>query len=267
MSFITSKVFWILVQPSNLVLLGLAIASMLAGRWPALARRLLWVMFIPLLIVTFLPVSQWLLLPIERRFPELKDLPPEVDGIVVLGGAIEVSSTIGRAYLELDGGAERMTVSADMARRYPKARLVYSGFKGRLIDVSNETPDIIGFYVRHGVERSRIAIEGESRNTYENAILSKKLANPAPGETWLLVTSAYHMPRAFGVFQKLGWSVIPMPVDFRHPIKREILDYLSEIPEPNVSSRLGELDRAVKAWAGLIAYRLMGRTTALLPGP
>lgn len=267
MSFVASKVLWALVQPSNLAMLMLVLTAALAGSRPALARRLLSTTIIPLLFVALLPVGQWLILPIEQRFPELVDLPAKVDGIVVLGGAVDISSTIGRAYLELNGSAERMTVSADVARRRPEAKLVYSGFKGRLVDVSEETPDIIGFYVRRGVERSRIVLEGNSRNTYENAVLSKELANPAPSETWLLITSASHMPRAVGVFQKLGWPVVPMPVDFRQPLNLETRGYLSDMAQPSASKRLEEVDHAVKAWVGLIAYWLMGRTATLLPGP
>lgn len=267
MSFVVSKIFWTLAQPGNLALLLLVIAALFARLWPGLARRLLRMTVVFLLIVTFVPVGQWLILPIERRFPELTELPHKVDGIVVLGGAVEVSSTIGRTYLELNGSAERMTVSADVARRYPDARLVYTGFKGRLVDATDETPAIVDFYVRQGVDRERVILEGGSRNTYENAVLSKDLVDPAPGETWLLITSAYHMPRAIGVFHKIGWPVVAMPVDFRQPLKPEFRGYLSEVAQPSLSSRLEEVNQAVKGWIGLAAYWLMGRTTALLPGP
>jgi len=267
MSFVLSKIFWSLTQPGNLVLLALGIAAVLAGKRPIFARRLLRTTVVLLLVTTFLPVGQWLRLPIERRFPELIALPEKIDGIVVLGGAVDVSSSIGRTYLELNKSAERIIASADVARRRPDAKLVYSGFRGRLIDVTDETPGIVDFYVRHGVERDRVILESQSRNTYENAILSKELADPAPGETWLLVTSAYHMPRAVGVFEQLGWPVVPMPVDFRQPSQLELRGYLSNIAQPSLSSRVGEVDQAVKAWLGLAAYWLLGRTNTLLPGP
>lgn len=267
MSFIGSKIFWTLVQPGNLLLILLVIAALFARLWPNLARRLLRITVILLLIVTFVPIGQWLRLPIEQRFPELTVLPEKVDGIVVLGGAVDVSSTIGRTYLELNGSAERLIVSADVARRYPEARLVYSGFKGRLIDVTEETPAIVDFYVRQGVDRKRIILEDSSRNTYENAVLSKDLADPVPNETWILITSAYHMPRAFGVFHELGWPVVAMPVDFRQPLKPEFRSYLSEIVQPSMSDRLKEVNLAVKSWIGLAAYWLIGRTPTLLPSP
>ncbi len=267
MSFVISKIFWTLAQPSNLLLLALLVSAVTARIWPAPARRLLLTSAIALFLVTFLPIGQWLLLPMERRFSELRDMPDHVDGIVVLGGGVDVGPTMGRGYVELNEGAERLTVSADLARLHPEARLIYSGYKGRLVGAKGEAPDIAAFYVRAGVERDRITVEGDSRNTYENAIFSKRLAEPGADEVWLLVTSAYHMPRAVGVFRKLGWSVVPAPVDFRRPRDLDLRYYLSMIAQPHVSNRLSELDLAAKAWAGMFAYRLMGRTSALFPKP
>lgn len=267
MSFVLSKVFWALTQPSNVLLLALLIAATLVGKKPVLARRLLRITVLVLLLVTLLPIGQWLILPMERRFPELAELPAKVDGIVVLGGGVDVEPSIGRDHLELNDAAERVTVSAEIARQRPDAKLIYSGFKGRLVDVSDEMPDIARFYARNGVEPTRVLIEDQSRNTYENALLSKGLADPAPGDVWLLVTSASHMPRALGVFRKIGWPVVAMPVDFRRPVRLEPRSYLSIIAQPHVSDRLGELDHAVKTWVGLVAYWLMGRTSALFPKP
>lgn len=267
MSFFLSKIFWVLVQPSNLLLLVLVIAALMAKMRPVLARRLLSVTVMGVLLLTFVPVGQWLILPIERRFPELVDFPAHVDGIIVLGGGVDVRPSIGRAYLALSEHAERLTVSADLARRYPEAKLVYTGFTGRLVDAGGKFPDVARFYERQGIERARIVIESASRNTYENAVLSKELVTPEADQTWLLVTSVSHMPRSLGVFQKIGWPVIAMPVDFSQPHERETRNYLSRIAQSSVGGSLSELDEAVKVWVGLIAYRLMGRTSALFPRP
>ncbi len=267
MSFIISKIFWVLVRPSNVLLLVLILAALMGRKRPILARRLLSVTILALVLVTLLPVGQWLILPIERRFPELTALPSQVDGIVVLGGGVEVGPSLGRAYLELNASAERLTVSADVARLRPKARLIYSGFKGHLIEPGIEPPDVERFYIRQGVEGARILVEDASRNTYENAVLSKSLANPEPDDVWLLVTSAAHMPRAVGVFRKVGWSVVPMPVDFRKARDLDLRKSLSIMAQPSVSGRLEELDQAVRAWVGLVAYWMMGRTESLFPGP
>ena len=67
---------------------------------------------------------------------------------------------------------------------------------------------------RDGLDARRILVETRSRNTYENAVYSKELAQPQPGQIWLLVTSANHMPRAVGCFRAVGFDVIPYPVDY-----------------------------------------------------
>jgi uncharacterized SAM-binding protein YcdF (DUF218 family) len=267
MSFYISKIFWALIQPSNLFLLTTLFAAVFIKIWPPVGRRLLWAMAAVLLVITFVPIGQWLVAPIEQRFPERTDFPENVDGIIVLGGGVDVGASIGRGYLELNGGAERLTVSAELAKAYPSARLLYSGIRGRLIEESVEVPDILRFYTRRGIEPERIILEGESRNTFENAVYSKALAEPAEGEVWLLITSAWHMPRAVGIFQKIGWPIVPVPVDFRRAREMALRSQLTLAAQPHVSNRLGELDHAAKVWAGLIAYWLMGRTSALLPGP
>lgn len=267
MSFLISKIFWTFMQPSNLLLLTLVVAALVAGIRPTLARRLLRVSAISLLLVTFLPIGQWLILPVERRFPELIDPPGRIDGIVVLGGGLDVGPSLGRRHLELNEGAERLTASAALARRHPEAKVIYSGIKGRLVETADQAPDIAGFYADYGIDRARVLIEDASRNTLENALFSKDMAKPEPDEVWVLVTSAWHMPRSIGVFRQLDWPVVAMPVDFRRPRQIELNDYLSLIAQPHVSDRLGELDEAVKAWVGLAAYWLMGRTSALFPGP
>lgn len=267
MSFFISKVFWAFIQPSNLLVLSIMLTAVTLKIWPNFARRLLYSIAIMLFLITFLPFGQWLIAPVEQRFPEVTKFPASVDGIVVLGGGVEFGSSIGRRYLELNGAAERLIVSADLARQFPSAKLLYSGFRGRLVEESTEVPEIVDFYIRQGVEAERIIFESESRNTIENALFSKALANPSDGDTWLLVTSASHMPRAVGIFRKAGWPVVPVPVDFRRPRDPDHRSYLTLMAQPHLSNRLGELDHAAKAWAGLIAYRLMGRTNSVLPGP
>lgn len=242
------------------------LAAISMSIWPRFARRLLWSMTAILLVITFVPIGQWLLAPIAQRFPERNVLPETVDGIIVLGGGVDVGASIGRRYLELNDGGERLTVSVELAKAYPSARLVYSGIGGRLIEESLEVPDLFGFYTRQGIESGRIILEDESRNTFENAVFSKALAKPAEGEVWLLVTSAYHMPRAVGIFRKIGWPIVPVPVDFRRARELDVRSLLTLVAQPHASNRLSELDHAAKVWAGLIAYRLMGRTTALVPG-
>ena len=114
---------------------------------------------------------------------------------------------------------------------------------------------------RLGLEAGRVIYEERSRNTAENAKFSRDIARPQPGETWLLITSAFHMPRAVGCFRRAGWNVVPYPVDYMTDG-----DYQTA-PPGSFSAGLGSLDGALHEWMGLALYRLSGKTDALFPAP
>ena len=110
-----------------------------------------------------------------------------------------------------------------------------------------------------GVAPGRIELETHSRNTYENARFAAEIAHPRPGETWLLATSAFHMPRAMGCFRAAGFPVIAFPSDYR---------YVGlTFPRLDLFDGLSELKYALHEYTGLIAYRLSGKTQDFLPGP
>ena len=111
-----------------------------------------------------------------------------------------------------------------------------------------------------GIDSSRTLYERDSRTTWENAVYSRKLAQPKPGETWLLVTSAWHMPRAVGCFRKVGWNVVPYPVNY---LGKHRPDWLNL----DAITQLHFIGLEEKEWIGLLAYRLMGRSDALFPAP
>jgi uncharacterized SAM-binding protein YcdF (DUF218 family) len=113
-----------------------------------------------------------------------------------------------------------------------------------------------------GVAAERITAEEQSRNTIENAVFSRLLANPKPGERWLLVTSAYHMPRAMAAFGAAGFAVEAYPVDWR---TRGPIDAFR--PFSSLGDGLRRTDTAMHEWVGLLTYRLTGKTAALFPGP
>jgi uncharacterized SAM-binding protein YcdF (DUF218 family) len=92
-------------------------------------------------------------------------------------------------------------------------------------------------------------------------VLTRALINPAPGETWLLVTSASHMPRSVGVFRQAGFPIVPWPVNYR---TGRSLAALYDAPFPE---RIQQFEGALREWVGLTAYWLMGRTDAVFPAP
>ena len=258
MFYALSKLLWPLVQPSNLLLLLLLLAAILVWR----GRRrvgvpLLGSVALALAVGGLLPVGQWLLVPLENRFPPPADLPARIDGVVVLGGTTEPRVTAARGTVALEEAAERATTLIALAQRHPDARLVVTG--GGL--PVSEAAMLLRFFREQGLPPGRILFEDRARSTHENAVFSRALARPRPGEHWLLVTSAAHMPRAVGCFEQAGWPVIAYPVDYRTTGRLEPWwDF-------DVAMRLHELDHAARAWVGLVAYWLTGRTSALFPAP
>jgi uncharacterized SAM-binding protein YcdF (DUF218 family) len=181
----------------------------------------------------------------------------------VLGGALGPAMTVARDQAALNESAERITIVAELARRYPKARIVYSGGDGTLRGADPREADLIlPVLESFGISRDRIVLENSSRNTYENAAMSKALLDPRPGERWLLVTSAHHMPRSVGCFRRAGFPVEPYPVDWRTRGDGDLLT-----PFHTLSAGLARTDVAVREWIGLAAYWVTGRSSALFPGP
>lgn len=244
MDFALSKLLWAVLAPSNLLLLLLALAL----AW----RRLVWFVVPVLAIVAVLPVATLLALPLENRYPQ-PAAPDRVDGILVLGGGLDGPLSNARGQPALTEAAERLTAAVALARTYPDARIVFSGGEGALLPQGYAEADAsLAFFTALGVPRERLVIENRSRNTWENALFAREAAQPKPGETWLLLTSAWHMPRAHGCFRRVGWEVLPWPVDYRTNPRRLV-------PGFALGDSLAALDLIAKEWVGLAAYWVMGR--------
>jgi uncharacterized SAM-binding protein YcdF (DUF218 family) len=247
---------WGMLQPGNLLLLvllaGFVLARRRAGRWLKSGAAL------GLLLLATMPIPALLLRPLELRFPPLQ-LPEHIDGILVLGGAVDpyLSQALGATALGQNGG--RLAAGVLVALLHPEAKLALIGAGGNLFeDGLSEARASLPYVLSQGIARSRVVLEEQSRSTHENAVFAKALLHPQPGESWVLVTSAWHMPRAVAAFRGAGWQVIPYPVDF-----------LGASPSPDFDLRAG-LDTgttALREWLGLVWYRLLGWTPELLPAP
>lgn len=263
MFFALSKTVAFFFVPSNFLLLVLLIGCVLLGA--GLRRTGRWCVGLSvaaLILVGFLPLGRVLTNVLENRFPRWDTHGRTPDGIVILGGAISPVVARSRGDVTLNESAERITVIARLARDYPKARIIFtSGDASLLGDEGAEADYLFPVLDTMGVPRERVTLERRARNTAENALFSKEIAQPKPGETWLLVTSAFHMPRAMGVFRRAGFHVEAYPVDWRTP-RRPLLK-----PNFGLVSGLMQFDEAVHEWEGLLAYRLTGRTDAFFPAP
>jgi uncharacterized SAM-binding protein YcdF (DUF218 family) len=264
MFFAITKILGFFAIPSNLVMsVGILGLVLLPTRFARAGRRLAFASLIVLAILGLSPLGNMLILPLEDRFPPWNAAQGAPAGIIVLGGAIAPDVSSARSHVALNESAERLTVAAELALRYPHARIVFSGGSGALIfGEGTEAEFAARVFESFGIPRGRVMLEDRSRNTLENAILSKDLARPQPGERWLLVTSAYHMPRAIGIFRKAGFDVEPYPVDWRTSGDADALR-----PFPTVGDGLRRTDTAVREWVGLAVYWLMGMSSALFPAP
>lgn len=263
MAFFFSKLFWLFVQPLNtIVALFIAGLALRATRRTRAGLFLMDVGVIYLLLAAILPLGQLLLLPLEDRFEKPASLPEQVDGIMILGGAVLADVSVARGEVALGDPAERVTTMVTLARRYPDARLVYSGGNANFLSTARGTEaDVMAEFLRdQGMAGARVVLENKSRTTWENVVYSQELLKPKAGERWLLVTSASHMARAVGIFRKLGWPVIPYPVDYRTEGGIDFDNFA-------MIQRLNELDLGLKEWIGLVAYYAMGRTASLFPAP
>lgn len=260
--FLASKVIWALISPDSLIVI-LGVSAWIAAilKWQRVSRSLLAGCALLLLLIGFFPVGEWLIAPLENRFTTNAALPSEVDGIVVLGGAFSPRMSNIWQQPEVNGGADRLTNFLYLARLYPNAQLVFTGGSGAVTEQEFKEAEMAQILFNQlGLAERAIIYESESRNTSENARNSKELVTPENDENWLLITSAFHMPRSIGVFCREQWIVQPYPVD-HHSQKGNLLRL-----NFNLSDNLSMLRTAIKEWVGLVAYRISGRTDRLLPG-
>jgi uncharacterized SAM-binding protein YcdF (DUF218 family) len=262
--FVLSKTLGVLLLPTNLLIgLGLAGAALLATRFARFGRKLMVVCLVLLALCGFSPLGNLLLYPLESRFPAWDPAQGAPDGIVILGASIEADLSAAHGTAVVRSAPDRIIAAAALAHRYPNARIVFSGGSANLVSNDAREADFAGAILESlGISKSRLIMERRSRNTRENAEFSKALVAPKDGECWLLVTSAFHMPRAMGLFRKAGFEVQPYPVDWRVGGRDDLYAFSNLAIDG-----LGRTDLALREWLGLLAYRATGKISELLPSP
>lgn len=261
MFFILSKAFAFVLAPSNfLVLAGLLGVALALLRWPKSGWSFLATGILGLALAGWSPLGPVLLMTLEDRFPK-QEIPSAITGIVMLGGAVDVHITQARGSEAWNDQAERITVVAELANKFPEARIILSGGSGHP-DAISESSIAKQALAAMGIPEVRMELETRSRNTCENALESVITAKPKANEVWLLVTSASHMPRAVGCFRAANFPVTPFPVDY-HTRGSEDLRRI----QPSIADGLAQVDLAAHEWVGLLTYRVAGLTRELFPGP
>ena len=264
MFFLLSKTLGVMLLPTNFLIgIGLVGALLLATRFASAGRKLLVASLVLFAVCGFSPLGYLVLYPLEQRFPPWDAAQGAPDGIIVLGGSVDADLSAAHGTAVVSGAADRVIAAAALAHRYPGARVLFTGGSGSLVsNDAREADYAASLFESLGIARSRLLMERRSRNTQENAEFSRALAAPKDSERWLLVTSAYHMPRSIGLFRKAGFDVEACPVDWRVGGREDFLKFATVSQEG-----FERVNAGIREWIGLVAYRLSGKINELLPGP
>ena len=243
--FFASKILALITQPLVWVFALLLLSLLVLRRWPRAGRRLVGTALAILVLTAWKPLPETIIRALESRYPEMA---PNAKlegyaGLVVLGGGLES----GRAQLN------RWVDYQRNVRHNPTLRVLFTGGEGALMGIGQSEAERANmFFDSLGVSRQQVQYESASRNTYENAVLSAKRPGVDPTQRWLLVTSAWHMPRSMATFQKAGWNVTAYPVDFRTGDSSNWLEF-------SMAGGAVEWQLALHELVGLLAYKLTGR--------
>ena len=254
---------WTFLSPSQILVLSAALGALLLAAGRNRAGKVLAVAGgCGLLVFALLPTAHLLGQPLELRFPQ-PELPTRITGIILLSGAERPRATQVYGQPQLNWAAARYTTALRLSARHPEASLVFSG--GPAVEPRTGRPgqtwvarQLLGDLAH---DPAAIRYDESSIDTCDNAANTRALVQPRRDETWVLVTSAIHMPRAMACFRAVGWEVVPQPAD-----------YLSMRPEfgagaMRVTTNLSVLDTALHEWLGLAFYRMTGRTRQFFPAP
>ena len=261
MFFLLSKILWIVINPFNVILALLVLGWLLLFKKPAAGKRLIGIG----LLIIFVAGSGFLpgimMRSLENRIPA-GDIPDKIDSIIVLAGAVDMEASRFEL-IELTEQADRIIEGIILAKKHPEVRLIVTGGSGNLKqdEKFKEADFLEKLSLSLGIDKERILIEQNSRNTHEHAAEMAKLL-PKDGH-WVLITSAFHMPRSFGCFKNRGLNVIPYPVDYK--TKLSIFSNLSLNSFLPTLGNISVFSIALHEWLGLVTYRLMGYTDSLFP--
>lgn len=266
--FLLSKLAWAFLSPGNLIIFALSFGAFLLLFNKVRAAKTL---LIPSALIGFIimayPVGDYFMHPLESRFTTPTLMPEQIDGILILGGGEDLKRSLSWQVAELGLAGDRYIGAAKLAKLYPNAPILFTGGSGsiHLQNTSGESVIAETLLTTVGIDPVRLIIESSSRNTYENFKNSKpllpKFSNGEANGTYLLVTSAFHMPRAVGIARQQKINVIAYPVDYRsNHASLRVLDF-------DLYDHLKALEPAWREWIGLTVYYFTGKTSEWFPSP
>lgn len=255
--FNLSKIFWAVANPGNFLVLVLVLS--LLFRW----RKILFVTVLSLMLLTVYPLGNLLLQPLEKRFSQPVQLPEDLAGIIVLGGGEDAELTAQWDQPQFSSGADRVMTLPGLMKRFPDKPVIFTGGSGSVLKPEFRGADTVKAWMDGFADSGQVIFERNSRNTYENALFSGQVlpegSSIDQGSGWLLVTSAFHMPRSVGIYRQQGWKVIPYPVDYySQPFALDNFKF-------DLAGNLKNVAIGMREWIGLLAYYATDKTADWFP--
>jgi uncharacterized SAM-binding protein YcdF (DUF218 family) len=259
--FVISKLAWAVLSPFMMLNLLLVFGTLfLLFGYRTIALRFLLPALVFSVSLMIFPIGDWLIHPLEARISKPQQLPENIDGIIVLGGGEDIKTTISWQQPQVGQASDRYFGAALLAKQYPDSPIIFTGGSNLLRFDAGATPAELSHQLLTmvGIDEKRLIIESQSRNTYENFQRLKTVIPKRNGQ-YLLVTSAYHMPRSVGIAERQGINVVPYPVDYRSQTgESRQLDFA-------VFEQLEKLEPAWREWVGLTVYFITRKTSQWFP--
>jgi len=192
------------------------------------------------------PVADLVISPLENQYKNKEQRLSDVENIVLLIGGVKkgdlpISSKLGESSLFRTVKAVEIYFQAEH-----KPTIIISG-SDPISSSSRPAEEIAKFIQSFNVSKENILLEEKSKNSYQSAKEIKKIIGD---ESFILITSAYHLPRSVYIFRKMGLDPIPVPADFKAEENYNILDFF---PDPG---NLKKCDLAFHEYFGLLYYHL-----------
>jgi len=246
--YILNKVVWFFLNPVVVPVVGALVGALLLKKFAKWGRILLFASLALLWFESTLSCVCLLGLPLERSYlaTQSVDALPNADAIVLLGGGIGKNDQM--VYPEMYDGADRVWHAARLWKAGKSPVVLVSGCN----DLESTVPLLLDL----GVRREAIVVDNESRNTYENSRFTERMLNESGSahHKILLVTSAWHMPRASGNFSKTSLEVVPAACDFNTYNAFHGAKYFWDWIAPSADSMM-RTNFLFKEWLGKFARR------------
>lgn len=219
------------------------------------------------LLILWLSGNRWISMSVVRslewRYLPLENIP-QADAIVVLGGGTDASD-YPRPMVDITAAGDRILYGGLLYKEGKAPIILLSGGNISWFGTRGNTPaeQMAQILTMMEIPTDVMLLQTQSQNTYEDALYSSQILKELGFNRILLVTSALHMPRSVGLFEKQGIEVIPAPTDYRvtqalwEDLKKPSLESFLINLFPNVSNATA-LTNALKEYIGMIVYRWRG---------